>query len=61
MRVKTLVGLRAGEVIDLPPLSALAMLADGRAVAPDSVPVTTAAIEARSDRGMPQGKRRAVR
>ena len=61
MLVRTLVGLRAGEVIDLPPLSALAMLADGRAVAPDSVPVTTAAVEARSDRGMPKGKARAQR
>jgi hypothetical protein len=61
MLVKTLVGLRAGEVIDLLPLSALAMLADGRAVAPDDVPVTTVAVEVRSDRGMPKGKARAHR
>ena len=61
MLVRTLVGLRAGEVVDLPPLSALAMLADGRAVAPDDVPVTTATVVGRTDRGMPKGKQRATR
>ena len=61
MRVMTLVGTKAGQVVDLPPLSARAMLDDGRAVAPDEVPVVTAAVVVRVDRGMPQGKRRATR
>jgi hypothetical protein len=37
------------------------MLADGRAVAPDDVPVTTATVVGRTDRGMPKGKQRATR
>jgi hypothetical protein len=64
MRVRTLVGSKAGQVIDLSPLSARAMLADGRAVLPDAEtvpPVVSARVESREDRGMPRGKRRAVR
>ena len=36
MLVITHVGTKAGEVVDLPPLSARAMLADGRASLPDT-------------------------
>jgi hypothetical protein len=61
MLVRVQFGSRVGEVVDFLPLEARAMLADGRAVLPDSVPVTTAAVSGRVDRGMPEGKRRATR
>lgn len=61
MLVRLAFGSRAGEVVDFLPHEARAMLADGRAVLPDSVPVVTATVAARTDRGMPQGKRRATR
>lgn len=69
MRVRLTFGLKAGEVVDLPVLSARAMLADGRATSPEA-PFAAASGElphpmtqetAREDRGMPRGKRRAVR
>jgi len=61
MLVRVQFGSSAGDVVDFLPHEARAMLADGRAVLPDSVPVTTATVSMRSDRGMPDGKRRATR
>jgi len=67
MLVRLAFGSRAGEVADFLPHEAQAMLADGRAtrpeemVAADDVPVKTAHIAAREDRGMPRGKRRVGR
>ena len=62
MMVRLTFGRQAGEVVDLPPLHARAMLDDGRAVLPDAEPVLTPdRVVSREDRGMPRGKRRAVR
>lgn len=62
MLVRLTFGRQVGEVVDLPPLSVRAMLADGRAVLPDAEPVATPdRVVSREDRGMPRGKRRAVR
>lgn len=68
MLVITLVGSKAGEVVNLPPLSARAMLADGRARPvlfdggePSAVPVVADRVASREDRGMPRGKKRATR
>lgn len=69
MLVRLTFGLKAGEVVDLPVLSARAMLADGRAILPDAAPAAVSVEDAdhadrvamRTDRGMPRGKRRAVR
>jgi len=55
-------GTKAGQVVDLPPLSARAMLADGRArtvrEAPDDVPVVSEQVALRRDRAMPTTKAR---
>lgn len=64
MLIRFAFGPLRGEVYDMLPHEARAMLADGRATdpnAPDSVPVATEQVAARVDRGMPQGKRRATR
>lgn len=69
MRVRVTFGTRKGEVVDLAPREARAMLDDGRAVVPDvawggaepAVTVSVDRVASRSDRGMPRGKRRAVR
>lgn len=61
MRVRWLVGPRAGEVVDLPVPSARAMLADGRAVAPDAderLPMPVDPVSTRQDRVAPGAKRR---
>ena len=67
MRVVTHVGSRAGEVVDLPPRSAWAMVADGRAswpsdtVADASSPPVAVQVDHRTDRAMPRHKRREKR
>lgn len=68
MRVRLTFGAKAGELVELPVLSARAMLADGRAVAEGAAAPAVASpvvppdrVDAREDRGMPRGKRRAVR
>jgi hypothetical protein len=77
MRVCLAYGRHLGEVIDLPPDAARAMLADGRAsvvedasypdvilpaaASTDHTHRATPRVASREDRGMPRGKRRAVR
>lgn len=62
MLVKLAFGARVGQVVDYLPHEARAMLADGRATDPNApAPVVAAQVVARSDRGMPHGKRRATR
>lgn len=66
MLIRLCFGSRVGQVMDFLPHEARAMLADGRAVLPDAEPVQTpppapARVASRDDRGMPRGKRRAVR
>lgn len=54
-------GSRSGEIVDLLPPSARAMLADGRATLPEPAPVVTEQVAARVDRGMPKAKQRVTR
>lgn len=64
MLIRLCFGSRMGQVMDFLPHEARAMLADGRAVLPDAEPVpppAPARVASRDDRGMPRGKRRAVR
>lgn len=67
MLVVSLVGSRAGAVVDLPPVSARAMVADGRArwldapAVEDAPAVVAAQVTARADRGLPATPRRARR
>jgi hypothetical protein len=66
MLVELRFGSRVGTVADFPPHEARAMLADGRAVAVvdagDDAPASiTARLDARDDRGMPRGRRKATR
>lgn len=64
MLVRFAFGAMTGEVHDMPPHEARAMLADGRCTDPNAAvvaPVVTEQVAARADRGMPQGKRRATR
>lgn len=64
MLVRVLFGSRSGEVCDFLPSEARAMLADGRAVLPETdtaPPLVSDRVAFRDDRGMPRGKRRAHR
>lgn len=61
MLIRMQYGVRTGEVIDMTPHEAHAMLSDGRATLPDAVPVVSVRVAAREDRGMPTHKRRAAR
>jgi hypothetical protein len=66
MLIRLTFGSREGKVLDFLPHEARAMLADGRAVLPDAEPVQRTLpagdrVASRADRGMPRGKRRAVR
>ena len=70
MLVELRCGRQVGQVVDLPPLSARAMVADGRAVWPEGSPfyvaasapaVASAQVHAREDRSLPRTKRRAER
>lgn len=70
MLVRLRYGTRVGEVVDLLPQSARAMLADGRAELPELAHAAAAQPERvvpdagdlpRMDRGMPRGRPRRVR
>ena len=66
MLIRLAFGSREGQVLDFLPHEARAMLADGRAVLPDAVPVPASVpvvdrVASREDRGMPRGKRRSYR
>lgn len=66
MLVRLTFGRQAGEVVDLLPLSARAMIADGRAVWPDAEPdnagsVAVERVASREDRGMPRTRKRVTR
>ncbi len=66
MLVRITFGAKSGQVCDLLPDQARAMLADGRATLPDAVdapvsPVLTEQVASRMDRGLPPHKQRRTR
>lgn len=61
MLVRIAFGAQSGEVVDVLPESAHAMLADGRATLPEALPVVTEHVATREDRGLPRHKRKAFR
>lgn len=68
MRIRLMHGARRGEVVDMLPHEARAMLADGRASLPESLPeappapaVVVERVEARQDRVHPRAKSRTTR
>lgn len=62
MLVRIMFGASRGDVWDMPPHEASAMLRDGRAVLPEvTTPAPAPTVEARSDRGVPRHQRKARR
>ena len=64
MLIRLTFGTRKGQVVDLLPNEARAMLADGRAVLPDVTPAPQSLppmVAARTDRGIPKHKAKAHR
>lgn len=69
MLIRLMYGAREGQVVDLLPREARAMLADGRATLPSITPgdrdpapaLVTTTVATRADRGMPRQHRRATR